>query len=67
MKVCPEFMTNKTFSSDKEGKRNRDVLELGIVTRKDEILTLSTVATPHICDPVHMQHFSSFKNVCEHL
>ena len=40
---------------------------MGIVTKNGEPLILSAVVVPHICDPVHMQPISSFKNAYEHL
>ena len=66
-KVRSESMIIKTFGLDKADKRTCNVFELGIVTRNGEPLTLSTVVIPHICDSVHMQPISSFKNAYEHL
>ena len=37
------------------------------MTKNGEPLTLSAVVVPHICDPVHLQPISSFKNAHEHL
>ena len=66
-KVRSESMIIKTFGSDKEDKRTCDVVELGIVTKNGEPVTLSAVVIPHICDPVRMQPISSFRNAYEHL
>ena len=51
----------------KRTKRTCDVVELGVVTKNGEPLTVSAVVIPHICDPVRMQPISSSKNVYEHL
>ena len=64
-KVRSESMIIKTFGS--ENRRTCDIVELGIVTKNGEPLTLSAVVVPHICDPVRMQPISSFKNAYEHL
>ena len=66
-KVRSESMIIKTFGSDEEDKRTCDVVELGVVTKNGEPLTLSAVVIPHICDPVRMQPISSSKNAYEHL
>ena len=66
-KVRSESMIIKTFGSDKEDRRTCDVVELGVVTKNGEPLTLSAVVIPHICDPVRMQPISSSKNAYEHL
>ena len=64
-KVRSESMIIKTFGSDEEDKRTCDVVELGVVTKNGEPLTLSAVVIPHICDPVRMQLISSSKNAYE--
>ena len=66
-KVRSESMIIKTFGSERENRRICDIVELGIVTKNGEPLTLSAVVVPHICDPVRMQPISSFKNAYEHL
>ena len=66
-KVLSESMIIKTFGSVGEKEETCDIVELGIVTKNCEPLTLSAVVVPHICDPVRMQLISSFKNAYEHL
>ena len=65
-RVHSESMIIKTFGSERENKGTCNIVELGIVTKNGEPLTLSAVVVPHICDPVRMQPISSFKNAYEH-
>ena len=65
-KVRSESMIIKTFGLEGENKGTCDIVELGIVTKNGEPLTLSAVVVPHICHPVRMQPISSFKNAYEH-
>ena len=66
-KVRSESMIIKTFGSDKGDHRACDIVELKMLTKDYDSLTISTIVVPHICDPVQMQPISPCKDVYQYL
>ena len=66
-KLRSEFMIIKTFGSDKGDHRACDIVELRIMMKNGDSLTVPTVVVPHICDPVQTQPITSCQSIYRHL
>ena len=57
----------KTFGANKKTKQTCDVVEVGMIAKDGEVMILTTLVVPTVCDPICCQPVSLIQSTYDYL